>query len=186
MVFKARRLVKGFGRAPTDAKETSSPKDSNVTLGLSVVPVKKAQKAFNMNNLSASRATMEHVTEVLMIKAHKARIVEHYGGLAHLIASLIERELMEEYRPKDQISKSKEKRKLMNIKLNPGKNTKKIFERISKIENECSGNARSSNKESLLVITMISATTVCAPGATMETRLKRGASEISNLKSAMA
>ena len=123
MRFKVWRLVNNYSQSLAGVEEENSPKDADNNL-YSITPSgKKAQKTLNRNNLAVEFATTAFATEDMINKVHKTRTVEHPGGLMHLIVQ----ELMEENYNKDQINKVEALHKLMCIKLNPGRNLKKIF-----------------------------------------------------------
>ena len=85
---------------------------------------------------------MSLTTEDRTRKTREACDVTYNRGLAQLAVQ----DLIEENLPKNHISKVEAQRKMMEIKLNPGETPNKIFERISKIENESNDNTRSLEK----------------------------------------
>ena len=132
MRFQAYALVKGFGQAVSGTADGDLPARADDVLDLTTTNGKKAQKALTRNNVAIASLTMAFTTSSLMNKIYKGRTEEYPGGLAHVIIN----NLIEEYQPRDQMSKVEAQKKLMAIKLESGENPNRIFEEISKIENE--------------------------------------------------
>ena len=111
MRFKAHGLVKGFSQALTSAQEASLPTNANDVLDLTNEDGKKANIALSRNDLAIACMTMAFATESLMNKVCKARAVACPGGLVHLVVE----NLMEEFRPKDELSKVEAQKRFMAI-----------------------------------------------------------------------
>ena len=82
-------------------KESGFPASAGAALDLTLVKYKKVKKALDRNNLAIACLTIVFTIEGLVKKVCKSCALEFPSRLIH---SIVE-DLLEEYRPKDQLSK---------------------------------------------------------------------------------
>ena len=177
--FQAYAQMKGFAAVlkenvllPATADEVVSATDQD-----------KAEKDKNRkaNHVAMAMLTMAMVNEGDLAFIYQSYTNEYPGGLVHKVVSA----MMEQYRPKDRISRVEMRQALMSLKMGSNENPKLLFERIAGIQNKYNLGATKIDPEDLIAAVLTKAPAKYAGILTAEARSKGDQLTLLDLKTAM-
>lgn len=181
MRFLAFAKLKKFKEALIEGGEVDLPSIEDYVIDLESDEGIRQHAAATRNDMAMACLTMAFTSESLIGMVYKAQDLTWPSGRAHLVMEA----LMEQYQPKDRISRVEMRTRLNGVKMTAGQNPKVMFEQLAAIENAYNGDQQQIDQDDMVAVVLGQAPKNYATVLTTEQRIRGDHLALKHLEAAM-
>jgi len=179
--FLAFAKIKRFKEALNEGGEMDLPVSENAEIDLSKAAGMKQHEAMRRNDMAIACLSLAFTKPGMLSFIYKSQDTMWPSGKAHLVMEA----LIEQYEPKDRISRVEMRTRLNNVRMSNGENPKKLFEQLAAIENAYKSEDQYIDEDDMIAVVLGQAPKAYSAVLATEQRIRGDELRLQDLEFAM-